>query len=395
MGAMNLAPVTAQSGTRKKKKRGKRIGFAREHALHQMDTQALEDAKAANDAAALKKQEAAAKTAAAVANSSGSGGSGSGSGSGGGGGGGSMLAGLNIRNKKSAPPTAADSAGPTPTAEQKFQDDLAKAMAASMQGSTTSTPTLTTDATSTNDSSSGLDLSSMDSLPQLQASTSTTTSTITSNTTISNTTSATTSNTTSASNARRPSYTAAHRSSRSNTLEGDGGSGGGGSPQRSTTERMAQEAKVFEQTAKAFQTQVIEFSEKKIALGQEKVELEAQTLVLTEQLTAKEMTQNNAIENEDYEVAESLNEAIANLQTQQSRNASQLRNVGESIDRLRYLPPFLWVFFFFLEMILKGLVPFLIVFVLISFLSLFLSFSLFLTRGICSETKHCSCFKHT
>ena len=110
---------------------------------------------------------------------------------------------------------------------------------------------------------------------------------------------------------------------------------------------MAQEAKVFEQTAKAFQTQVIGFSEKKIALGQEKVELEAQTLVLTEQLTAKEMTQNNAIENEDYEVAESLNEAIANLQTQQSRNASQLRNVGESIDRLRYLPPFLWVPFFF------------------------------------------------
>ena len=391
MGAMNLAPVTAQSGTRKKKKRGKRIGFAREHALHQMDTQALEDAKAANDAAALKKQEAAAKAAAAVANSSGSGGSGGGGSGGSGGGGGSMLAGLNIRNKKSAPPTAADNAGPTPTAEQKFQDDLAKAMAASMQGSTTSTPTLTTDATSTNDSSSGLDLSSMDSLPQLQASTSTTssstTSTITSNTTTSNTTTSnTTSNTTSASNARRPSYTAAHRSSRSNTLEGDGGSGGSGSPQRSTTERMAQEAKVFEQTAKAFQTQVIEFSEKKIALGQEKVELEAQTLVLTEQLTAKEMTQNNAIENEDYEVAESLNEAIANLQTQQSRNASQLRNVGESIDRLRYLPPFLWVFFFLSRNIL---VPFLIAFLLIS------SLSLFLTRGICSETKHCSCFKHT
>ena len=154
---------------------------------------------------------------------------------------------------------------------------------------------------------------------------------------------------------------------------------------------MAQEAKVFEQTAKAFQTQVIEFSEKKIALGQEKVELEAQTLVLTEQLTAKEMTQNNAIENEDYEVAESLNEAIANLQTQQSRNASQLRNVGESIDRLRYLPPFLWVlvsfrndfgsFFDCVDCVFINLLSF--------------SLSLFLIRGICSETKHCSCFKHT
>jgi hypothetical protein len=155
---------------------------------------------------------------------------------------------------------------------------------------------------------------------------------------------------------------------------------------------MAQEAKVFEQTAKAFQTQVIEFSEKKIALGQEKVELEAQTLVLTEQLTAKEMTQNNAIENEDYEVAESLNEAIANLQTQQSRNASQLRNVGESIDRLRYLPPFLWVFFFLSR---NGFGSFFdcVDCVFINLLSF--SLSLFLTRGICSETKHCSCFKHT
>ena len=159
---------------------------------------------------------------------------------------------------------------------------------------------------------------------------------------------------------------------------------------------MAQEAKVFEQTAKAFQTQVIEFSEKKIALGQEKVELEAQTLVLTEQLTAKEMTQNNAIENEDYEVAESLNEAIANLQTQQSRNASQLRNVGESIDRLRYLPPFLWVFFFLSRNIL---VPFLIAFLLISSLSLFLSFSLvaFVQRrstAVVSNTRERSAWYH-
>ena len=143
---------------------------------------------------------------------------------------------------------------------------------------------------------------------------------------------------------------------------------------------MAQEAKVFEHTAKAFQTQVVEFSEKKIALSQEKVELEAQTLVLTEQLTAKEMTQNNAIENEDYEVAESLNEAIANLQTQQSRNASQLRNVGESIDRLRYLPPFLCVIFFPNDFEMSGSV-FDCVFINLVFLSLsFLPLSL--SRGI-------------
>ena len=143
---------------------------------------------------------------------------------------------------------------------------------------------------------------------------------------------------------------------------------------------MAQEAKVFEHTAKAFQTQVVEFSEKKIALSQEKVELEAQTLVLTEQLTAKEMTQNNAIENEDYEVAESLNEAIANLQTQQSRNASQLRNVGESIDRLRYLPPFLCVILFPNDFEMSGSV-FDCVFINLVFLSL--SFvPLSLSRGI-------------
>jgi len=53
------------------------------------------------------------------------------------------------------------------------------------------------------------------------------------------------------------------------------------------------------------------------------------------ELTTSESEQNNAIESEDYELAETFNATIADVQNRQSRNASELRTVASEVENLR------------------------------------------------------------
>jgi hypothetical protein len=309
---MNLAPVT-QSGTRKKKKRGagkKRIGFAREEVLNQMGE---DDGNSDN-----KPDEEGKVTSSSGLPSSGPPSSGppsSGPPNNGNSNGGSMLAGLNIRSKKSivasSTTTSTSISGnnqDVTAAEQMIQDDLAKAMAESMQESPF-------------DEERGVDLSAMDSLPKSTLASEEPTSSSSSSAAAATTTKVPSSG---ISAARRPSYTATGRSSRASTLENMSTSDGADA-QKSTSERLSSEINAFGSTVERFQNQVIHFSKRKVALSEQKVLLEENTSALLQELAMAETAQNHAIESEDYEEAETFNSTIADVQNRQSRNASELR----------------------------------------------------------------------
>ena len=230
--------------------------------------------------------------------------------------GGSMLAGLNIRSKKSvvasSTTTSTSISGnnqDVTEAEQKFQDDLAKAMAESMQESPFA-------------DEGGVDLSAMDSLPKSTLTSEEPTSSSSSSAAATATTTKVPSSGISA--ARRPSYTAAGRSSRASTLENMSTSDGSDA-QKSTSERLSSEIYAFGSTVERFQSQVIHFSKRKVALSEQKVLLEENTSALLQELATAETAQNHAIESEDYEEAETFNSTIADVQNRQSRNASELR----------------------------------------------------------------------
>jgi hypothetical protein len=229
-----------------------------------------------------------------------------------------MLAGLNIRNKQNNTSSSTSTEGitaavPTTDVERKFQDDLAKAMAESMKESPFQ------DA-----SGAGLDLSAMESLPKTSpaetkeelVSPETSASSITSmaDTSINSNSSS--------SNNRRPSYTAAaRRTSRANTLD----SAAAAAAEKSATEQLSDEVEAFAHTVGRFKSQVVNFSQRKVALSEQKAALEANATLLSKELTTAEAEQNHAIENEDYEAAETFNATILGAQNRQSRNASELR----------------------------------------------------------------------
>ena len=93
-------------------------------------------------------------------------------------------------------------------------------------------------------------------------------------------------------------------------------------------------ATTFAQCVRLFEY-IFSFSQRKVTLSEQKSHLETNIGILLKELTTSESEQNNAIESEDYELAETFNATIADVQNRQSRNASELRTVASEVENLR------------------------------------------------------------
>jgi hypothetical protein len=325
IGAMGLAPITA-GRSRKKKKKGRKVGFGRNAALQEMQASEAEGQRTATSDSG-----GAGVGSAASANASG---------------GSSMLAGLNIR-KKAAPSAAAPATAAASTMsdqERKFQEDLQRAMAASMQdaepaatadaepaATADAEPAATADAAATAAAAYSDDnMSARASLPQMPQP-------------IANNTDAT-------APARRPSISgtsllpspdALGISGRSFSTNNNGAPASSSSASNNNINNNAEPATLpstlnaFAASATMFKDQVAAFGARKASLRERKRALEGAALHLSGKVAAAEAEVLSAIESEDFEKAESCQVTMGNAKAQQSRNESELRDVASAVNGLR------------------------------------------------------------
>ena len=284
IGTMGLAPITAGK-SRKKKKKGRKVGFGRDAALQEMQ---------ASEAAGVN-----------VASATGSSTPSSG--------GGSMLAGMNIRKK--APTPAADALPGQPAVseeERKFQEDLQRAMAESMKDAAQS-------ATATTSTPTAAATQSQKPQPKPQPT-------------------ALASSTPDTSSSRRPSISGTSllpspdELGMSITCLSSKNNFNKDSVEQPT---LPSTLSAFSLSAAQYKDQVIAFGARKASLRKRKRDLEEAALELTAKVAAAESEVLSAIESEDFEKAEKCQVTMGEAKAQQSRNESELREVASSVNGLR------------------------------------------------------------
>lgn len=305
IGAMGLAPITAGK-SRKKKKKGRKVGFGRSAALQEM--QASE--AGAQRASPLSSQD---KLNGDVSlDPSAKGGSGNASS-----GGSSMLAGLNIRKKTPKPAsTVAELTPPMSEEEKKFQEDMKRAMEESMRDvKAEENDTMSNLSSKSSSVKSALDSASQPMTPAVVAGESPTTESQTL--------------------ARRPSISGTSLLRAPNDLPYNSTPSEDASAVKDGPVTLSSTLESFSVSSLDLTEQVRAFSSKKASLRERKRSLEEASQRLAKEVTEAEGDVLQAIENEDFEKAESCQVVMGDVKAQQSRNDSELRVVASSVDGLR------------------------------------------------------------